>query len=91
MLSVNPDLSWTQVREIIKDTSDKIDRVNGKYNAQGHSSLYGYGRVDAEKAVKKAIELKISLPAKKVRNNRSAGLKRNSVSVKTGRSKKIII
>jgi Tfp pilus assembly protein PilX len=91
MLSVNPDLSWTQVREIIKDTSEKIDRINGKYNAPGHSRLYGYGRVDAEKAVRRAIEFKISLPAKKVRNNRSAGLQRESASVKIRRSKKIII
>jgi subtilisin family serine protease len=58
ILSANPDLSWLQVREIIRTTSDKIDKTGGKYDSNGHSKFYGYGRVNAEKAVKKAIELK---------------------------------
>ena len=58
LLSVNPDLHWQQVRDVIKDSCEKIDTVNGQYDAQGHSRFYGYGRIDAEKAVRKAIELK---------------------------------
>jgi len=58
MLSANPELTWMQVREIIKETSDKIDKAAGKYDSKGHSIYYGYGRVNAEKAVKRALELK---------------------------------
>jgi subtilisin family serine protease len=57
MLSANPDLSVKQVRQILKNTADKIDISKGRYR-QGHSIYYGYGRVNAEKAVKKAISMK---------------------------------
>jgi subtilisin family serine protease len=58
ILSANPELSWLQLREIIRETSDKIDKAGGKYDSNGHSKYYGYGRINAEKAVKKALELK---------------------------------
>jgi len=67
MLSQNPDLTWEQVKAIIKETSEKIDITNGEYDAQGHSKFYGYGKVDAEKAVKKAISLKLDNPLNKVK------------------------
>ncbi len=57
MLSANPDLSAKQVKKILKETADKIDVKAGKYK-KGHSIYYGYGRVNAENAVKKAIALK---------------------------------
>lgn len=50
ILSINPDLASAEVRTIIMDTADKIDPVNGQY-ADGHSPLYGHGRVNAHKAV----------------------------------------
>jgi subtilisin family serine protease len=56
ILSVNPALSWDQVRELIKQSCDKIDEQDGNYNAQGHSPLYGYGRLNAFKAVQNAKE-----------------------------------
>jgi subtilisin family serine protease len=65
ILSANPELTWLQVREIIKETSDKIDKAGGKYDSMGHSKYYGYGRVNAEKAVKKALELIIKRPVRK--------------------------
>lgn len=62
MLSVNPDLTAKQVKEILKTTADKIDKKNkdkkGKYDAMGHSQWYGYGRVNAFKAVKLAKKMK---------------------------------
>ena len=58
ILSANPDLTWTQVRDILKDTSEKIDPKGGKYDAYGHSQYYGYGKIDAYKAVRKAIEIR---------------------------------
>ena len=54
MLSANPQLTSAEVKEILKDTSDKIDQANGDYNADGHSDSYGWGRVNAARAVKEA-------------------------------------
>ncbi len=58
ILSANPNLTWQQVRDILKDTCEKIDVANGQYDAQGHSHKYGYGKIDAEKAVQRAIALR---------------------------------
>jgi subtilisin family serine protease len=57
ILAANPELTWLQIREIIKVTSEKIDRAVGKYDSNGHSKYYGYGRVNAEKAVKKSLQM----------------------------------
>jgi hypothetical protein len=46
-------------------TSEKIDRAGGKYNSEGHSIYYGFGRINAEKAVKKALEMKSKSPVRK--------------------------
>ena len=54
MLSINPQLTWMQIRSLIPDLCDKIDRKNGKYNRQGHSRLYGFGKLNAGKAVEVA-------------------------------------
>ncbi len=55
MLSVNPELTWRQVKEIIKNSCDRIDEELGAYDATGHSPFYGYGRLNALKAVQNAI------------------------------------
>jgi subtilisin family serine protease len=59
ILAANPELTRIQVMDIIKDTCDKIDVAGGNYDSEGHSIYYGYGRVNAEKAVKRALELKL--------------------------------
>ena len=59
ILSANPDLTWQQVRDVIRDTCEKIDTAGGQYNASGRSKKYGYGKIDAEKAVKLAIAMKM--------------------------------
>ncbi len=58
ILSANADLTWQQVRDVIKNSCDKIDTANGNYNANNHSKFYGFGKIDAERAVKNAIALK---------------------------------
>lgn len=58
MLSANRDLTWIQVRDILKETSEKIDPQGGFYDEKGHSKYYGYGKIDAYKAVRRAIELR---------------------------------
>lgn len=55
MLEKNPDLTWEEVREILKSSCDRIDPHMGNYDANGHSPFYGYGRVNALKAVENAI------------------------------------
>lgn len=53
ILSVNPELTSAEVKQIIMETADKIDQANGQY-VNGHSSLYGHGRINAHKAVELA-------------------------------------
>jgi len=54
VLSANTRLRWNEVKEILRQASDRIDPANGQYDSQGHSTLYGYGRLNAEAAVKLA-------------------------------------
>jgi subtilisin family serine protease len=72
ILSANSELTWLQVREIIKETSERIDKSGGKYDSNGHSKYYGFGRVNAEKAVKKALELKSKHLAPKAKSKTNA-------------------
>jgi len=55
ILSRNPNLRWDEVRDIIKRSCERIDQVGGNYDVAGHSLLYGYGRVNARKAVELAL------------------------------------
>lgn len=56
MLSANPDLTAKEVKEILQQTADKIGDP-GEYT-NGHSRKYGYGRVNADKAVAEALRRK---------------------------------
>jgi subtilisin-like proprotein convertase family protein len=51
MLSVNPELTAGQVRKLLQQSCDRVDPQGGAYDADGHSHFYGFGRVNAEKAV----------------------------------------
>lgn len=53
VLSVNPDLTWQEVRDILQSTADKIGEV--EYDQNGHHDEFGYGRVNAERAVAVAL------------------------------------
>lgn len=55
LLSANPNLSLEQIRSIFRQTTDKI--ASG-YDGNGRSQFLGYGRINALKAVKMAIQLK---------------------------------
>jgi subtilisin family serine protease len=54
ILSRNPELRSDEVKDVLKRCCDRIDEPNGKYDATGRSPLYGYGRVNALKAVELA-------------------------------------
>ncbi len=63
ILSVNPNLTAAQVREILQTTADKITDPSpdpqlglkyGTYDGKGHSHWFGYGKVNAFAAVREA-------------------------------------
>jgi subtilisin-like proprotein convertase family protein len=54
VLSVNPDLTWNEVKDIFRRACDKIDPQGGAYDAAGHSAKYGFGRLNALTAVQLA-------------------------------------
>lgn len=54
LLSKHPDLTREEVYDILRSTADKIDQIGGKYDSGGHSHYYGYGRVNASKALEEA-------------------------------------
>jgi len=51
VLSVNPDLQWSEVKDLLKHSCDRVDPQGGQYDATGHSANYGYGRLNARTAV----------------------------------------
>jgi subtilisin family serine protease len=51
MLSANPELTWSDVKDLLRDTCRRIDDRSGEYDGRGHSRRYGYGRVAADEAV----------------------------------------
>jgi len=61
ILSINPDLTWIEVRQILRDTANKIDFANvdptgiwvdlDMDGVNEYSQWYGYGRLDAAAAV----------------------------------------
>lgn len=54
ILAVNSNLNRQEVRDILGKSCDKIDTQNGDYSTSGRSKLYGFGRLNAEKAVRLA-------------------------------------
>ena len=51
VLSRNPGLTAAQVREILETSADKINPSLGAYDSSGHSDRFGYGRVNAQRAL----------------------------------------
>ena len=62
VLARNPELRREQVRDILKAACDRIDTAGGAYDATGRSRFYGFGRLNA----KRAVEL-TPLPVRPVR------------------------
>ncbi|MEZ4960029.1 MAG: S8 family serine peptidase [Saprospiraceae bacterium] len=61
LLSANPNLTAKEVKDILIKTADKIGDASD-YSG-GHSRKYGYGRVNADKAVAEALRRKDSVVA----------------------------
>jgi subtilisin family serine protease len=56
MLSANPNLTPVDIKKLLRNSCQKIDKKEGEYDAQGHSIWYGYGRIDAGLAIANAQE-----------------------------------
>ncbi|HEX6127245.1 MAG TPA: S8 family serine peptidase, partial [Pyrinomonadaceae bacterium] len=55
VLARNPNLRWDEVKDILKRSCERIDTAGGQYDASGHSPFYGFGRVNAKRAVELAM------------------------------------
>jgi subtilisin family serine protease len=55
ILARNPALRWEEVKDIMRRACDRIDPQAGAYDANGRSKLYGFGRLNAEAAVRLAL------------------------------------
>jgi subtilisin family serine protease len=51
LLSINPNLTAAQVKDLIQKTARKIGPASA-YDANGHAREFGYGCIDAASAVK---------------------------------------
>ena len=67
VISANPALSAAQVKDILRRTADKIEdprtdemtgEAFGRYDGRGHSRWFGYGKVNARRAVEEAARRK---------------------------------
>ena len=55
MLSAEPELTWIELRDILRETAVRIDLDRGGWTADGTSELYGFGRLDVGAAVEAAV------------------------------------
>ncbi|MFI6773240.1 S8 family peptidase [Nocardia sp. NPDC050412] len=58
VLSVHPDLTSSEVKDLLKQSCDMIDPQHGAYGADGRSDKYGFGRLNALTAVQTAKKLR---------------------------------
>lgn len=59
ILGRNPNLRWDEVRNLLKQACDRIDTAGGNYDANGHSPFYGFGRINAKRAVELALPAQV--------------------------------
>ena len=51
VLEANPNLTALELKEILTKTADRVSKSDANYDANGHSDYYGFGRVNALRAV----------------------------------------
>lgn len=85
MLSINPDLTAGEVRELLEKTTDKIvdpepdpqlGTMMGNYDANGYSQWFGFGKVNAYEAVLAAQKRRLPLqePTQRIRGENNGNL-----------------
>jgi len=60
ILSRDPTQTYTGVRQILVDSAEKIDPLGGAYDATGFSEKYGFGRVNALRALEQITTFSVS-------------------------------
>ena len=55
IIARNPALRADEVKDILRRACVRIDPQGGQYDGEGRSPFYGYGRLDARKAVELAL------------------------------------
>jgi subtilisin family serine protease len=58
ILSISPNLTREEVSDILRSTADRIDPEGGEYDSNGHSPYYGFGRVNARRALDETLHRK---------------------------------
>ena len=58
LISLYPDVTTEEIREILILSADKVSPADAHYDENGFSSLYGYGRINALRAVEMLCEMK---------------------------------
>ncbi len=59
LLSLNPDLTRSELTQILEETADKIDPADAAYDASGFSDRAGFGRVNAGRAVVPSVRIRV--------------------------------
>ena len=59
-MSANPDLTYHEVKAVLRDSCEKIDTESGTYDDRGHSPLYGFGRPNVARAVEIAHDRRLA-------------------------------
>jgi subtilisin family serine protease len=54
VLAANPELPAAAVKDLLRATADKIDPETAQYGGTGWSRTHGYGRINADRAVRSA-------------------------------------
>jgi subtilisin family serine protease len=62
LLSLNPDLTRTDLVHILEHTADKIDPAHAAYDAAGFSTRAGHGRVNAARALMPSVVITVTPP-----------------------------
>ncbi len=60
LLSLNPDLTRTDLQRILEHTADKIDPEHAAYDATGFSARAGHGRVNAARALVPTVKIAVT-------------------------------
>jgi subtilisin family serine protease/transcriptional regulator with XRE-family HTH domain len=53
LLSIEPNLTKTDIRTILRETCDQVGGV--KYDENGHNPYYGFGRINATRAINQIL------------------------------------
>jgi subtilisin family serine protease len=60
LLSVNPELTRSELEQLLEQTADKIDAARAGYDSRGFSARAGFGRVNAARALVPSVAISVT-------------------------------